>query len=802
MIQFLHPNLLLLVLPLLALLAILIRTDFVKNEDEFRDVFRRRRYRLGIFITRALILACLVIVLATPYEETLKDTPGDPKITILIDNSSSMELFDTSFTDKLISDLKSQIPLTVRYITSKERSDIGEGVLGNLEKNKNLLLISDGNNNYGSTLGTVSLFASNLNSTISMIELKPQKKDASVYISGPSKITADINNSYLVHVNKVGVDSYHLLVKMDDQVVLDTTSSQETVSLDETFPQGYHKIEASITAPDDYFSQNNVFYKVVHAVEKPKILYLTQKDDPLKIILNKLYDVTQTSSPPNDLSAYYAVIIDDMPAAPFQNYDAFNDYLVNGNGLFIIGGFNSYDKGNYKDSTLETYLPVRVGAAEKKKGEDVIIITLDISAGGGLCREIVDRKTKTKTRVCDSVSPIDIIKAEAIEVLNQLEDNNKVGVVAYDTNAYDVGNGVDHLYNTRNMLIDKLRHIKAGGNTLVSVGLRGASKMLLNSAGTKNIVLITDGGTYPGDQQSSVDIAGELNRKGVKVITVGIGRDVNDDFLKDLASAGGGFYIPIADKQRLKILFGEPKKKSEGESFGLFVIDSSHFITKDLDLDAALTGYNQVIPKTSANMLITTDSGEPALIEWHYGLGKVISLPVFAGDNLGELLNEHNSKLLSRTINYLIGDPERKKPYFVTIDDTRINTPSDIYVKTDKIPVVKGLEFIKLDPTTYNAKFTPAQTGFQNMLETTFAVNSPREYQDIGMNKELPLIVQSTNGKEFKPTDAAAIAEFVKSVSKKTVLEKETFIVPFLFIALIIFLIEITLRRLLENKLT
>ena len=375
-------------------------------------------------------------------------------------------------------------------------------------------------------------------------------------------------------------------------------------------------------------------------------------------------------------------------------------------------------------------------------------------------------------------------------------------MVAFDVNAYDVGNGVDHLYNTRNMLVDKIRHIKAGGNTLVSVGLRGSSKMLQNAAGTKNVVIITDGNTYPGDQQSSVDIAGDLNRKGIKVISIGIGRDVRDDFLKDLASAGGGFYIPIANKQRLKILFGEPKKKSDGESFGLFVIDSSHFITKDLDLDAALTGFNQVIPKTSANMFITTDSGEPALIEWHYGLGKVITLPVFAGDNLGELLNEHNSKLISRTINYLIGDPERKKPYFVTIDDTRINMPSDIYVKSDKIPVVKTLEFLKTDQNTYNAKFTPAATGFQNMLETTFAVNAPREYQDIGMNKDLPLIVQSTNGKEFKPTDTEAIADFVKSVSKKTVLEKETFIVPFLFIALIIFLIEVSLRRLLESKLT
>jgi hypothetical protein len=324
----------------------------------------------------------------------------------------------------------------------------------------------------------------------------------------------------------------------------------------------------------------------------------------------------------------------------------------------------------------------------------------------------------------------------------------------------------------------------------------------MNTAGTKHVVIITDGGTYPGDQQQAVDIAGELNRKGVKVITIGIGRDVRGDFLKDLASAGGGFYIPIANKEKLKILFGEPKKKNEGESFGLFVIDTSHFTTKDLDLDATLTGYNQVIPKTSANILITTDSGEPALIEWRYGLGKIISLPVFAGDNLGELLNEHNSKLISRTINYLIGDPERKKPYFVTIDDTRINALSDIYVKSNKIPVVKSLEFLKIDQNTYNAKFTPRQVGFQNMLETTFAVNQPREYQDIGMNKDLPLIVQSTNGQIFKATDTKAIIDFVISSSKKTVLEKETYIAPFLFIALIIFLIEVSLRRLLENKLT
>ena len=57
----------------------------------------------------------------------------------------------------------------------------------------------------------------------------------------------------------------------------------------------------------------------------------------LKIILDKLYDVTQTKWLPStkkELDKYYAVILNDLPANNVNNADILGEYVIEGNGLF------------------------------------------------------------------------------------------------------------------------------------------------------------------------------------------------------------------------------------------------------------------------------------------------------------------------------------------------------------------------------------------------------------------------------------------------------------------------------------
>ena len=87
------------------------------------------------------------------------------------------------------------------------------------------------------------------------------------------------------------------------------------------------------------------------------------------------------------------------------------------------------------------------------------------------------------------------------------------------------------------------------------------------------------------------------------------------------------------------------------------------------------------------------------------------------------------------------------------------------------------------------------------MLGKSFAVNYEIEYQNLGMNSRLEEVVGMSGGKIFKPSDTDEIVDFVKSVSKKTKLERTTIIWPFLLLAVIIFLIEIAIRKIREHRL-
>jgi hypothetical protein len=175
-------------------------------------------------------------------------------------------------------------------------------------------------------------------------------------------------------------------------------------------------------------------------------------------------------------------------------------------------------------------------------------------------------------------------------------------------------------------------------------------------------------------------------------------------------------------------------------------------------------------------------------------------LSVFSsGNNLGELLDRDNSKLITRIVNWAIADPERKNEFFVDVPDARVNKTSEIIVRSAKFPRVKGLEFSKIDKDIYRALYINDNVGFKSVLGAVYGVNYDMEFQSLGFNGELESMVIATNGKMFSSTQVDEIVEHVKSVSKRTVSQKKDFRVLFISLALILLLLEILVRRIRET---
>ncbi len=804
----LKPQVLLWLIPVLILFLVLFFKNFVK--DDFGDKKEKKKFKRIILITRILIFVLLIIVLAKPFGEVKITTPGSPKLTILVDNTTSMRVMDAGFIPELKQELEKHIPVSVKTLGSGLKSDLADSLLNHLEKDTNLLLITDGNINEGTELGDVALLAANLNSTINAVQLEEKEKEVGIYILGPESTVAGVDNTYTVRIMNLGAQQVRLKVSIDEEIIINEVTKKERYVFEKEFSEGDHRIIAEVSAPEDYFENNNVFYKTVRVMKKPKVLLVSDAYAPIEKILNELYDVTKLSHIPDNVNDYYAIIVYDKPAS-IRGIEKLADYIVDkqggyyGNGLFGIGGFDSFDRGDYKNSLLESYLPVYVGKAARRRGSSNIVLSIDFSGSSGDRYEVIrDPETGKIIELRKVRSSIqDVEKALAVSVINSLGPDNSVGATIFSTKSAVVQE-LQPLFLIKEELIDKVSRIQQPpGQSFFHIGLSGAYSLLKNHIGTNNIIMITDGNTGSDSiRKQTLDTASTINARGVKVYIVGTGRNVAEDFLKDVAYNGGGIYFPADQENKLKILFGEPEESRFGELFDLFILNPYHFITQNLELDASLYGFNQVIPKSSSQLLVTTQHGEPAVSVWNYGLGRVATLNVFSGNNnLGDLLNKRNSILLTRIINWVIGDPQRKEPYYVVIPDSRINNPVEVIVKSDKYPSAEGLSFTRTGENQYTTELLAADKGFSQVLGKSFAVNYETEYQSLGMNPRLEEVVSMSGGKVFKPSDAKDIVSFVRTASKKSRLERTTIIWPFLLLAVIIFLIEIGIRKIREKKL-
>jgi len=233
----------------------------------------------------------------------------------------------------------------------------------------------------------------------------------------------------------------------------------------------------------------------------------------------------------------------------------------------------------------------------------------------------------------------------------------------------------------------------------------------------------------------------------------------------------------------------------------LVILNQNHFITAGLEPSAILYGFNQVGPKGAGRLLATTSTGEPVLTVWRLGLGRVSAYTVDDGAKwAGDMLSADNSKLIVRTMNWAIGDPERKSDSFIDAKDTRLDEPADITVKSSTLPSAEGVVFYKIDEDTYSGSILPSTVGFQETAGAVFAVNYESEYGQLGLSPELSKIVGSTGGKVFKPNDIEGMVEHAESSAKRMVNSRDYVRWPFIVLAIILFLVEIFIRRLMRTE--
>ncbi|MEK6839783.1 MAG: hypothetical protein AABX72_02500, partial [Nanoarchaeota archaeon] len=163
------------------------------------------------------------------------------------------------------------------------------------------------------------------------------------------------------------------------------------------------------------------------------------------------------------------------------------------------------------------------------------------------------------------------------------------------------------------------------------------------------------------------------------------------------------------------------------------------------------------------------------------------------------LLEKRNSKLLLRALSWAVGDPERKSNTFITIPDGRVGEKIEVTYKGDQ-PPQGTISFTKAEDGSYHGYLDAKTSGFHQFWQATYAVNEPLEYEHIGFNPGLEQLSQQTGGKVFDGQNIQDMITTLQSQSKEVILEKWQYQQPFVLLALLIFLLEICVRRMLYFK--
>jgi len=776
-----------------------------------------------LIISRIIILSLLIVALASPFTlgtSTVRDEA--PRITVVSDQTMSMDLFNKDTGQKLFEALKSKTPTTLRQFAGI-KSPIGDEVIQDAEGNNNIVLVSDGNNNYGKDLSDAISFVSRTGTRVFAVRQTPLHNDASVEIESAKNLIIGNENVFNIIVRQAGNEtSYGLDVNIDGTSVLSETITQteriKITPVPYTFNSlGAHRVTATITpSGEDRFKLNNIFYKSVFVVPKPKVLAVTDDtSSPLFTIASSLYEVTPTSSVPDDLSPYKTVILDNKEAAQLSA-DVLRTYVAGGGGLVVVGGDASYDKGSYNNSPVEAMLPIISRAGEYKGGRNLVIL---IDASGSTAGE--DPTTH--------LSFIGLEDANALNILQSVSRDSRLGVVAFGgttgkTDMLPMGSEAN-----KAAIENFIKEIgpKGGDNpTDIDKGLRAAGDLLNSVSGTKEIIVLSDGMMPPEGidmiKKAVQDMKKDIKMHFVQVLLSYETAKEPNALYNELAQAADGQAIVLNPDERASTLIeagpeGTPTPAPTAEisyQYPLVAIDSNHFITKYINLTASVTGYNDVTPKLGGDELVATTRGKPILTTWGFGLGRVTAFTTDNGNPSGSdpsrpwasaVYSGENSRLISAMINWAIGDPRPSEGVVVQAGDIWGGTPGRVVITSNTLPQVNldgaPLDLSRTGPTTYEASINLENEGFHDLSGYGIAVNYPLEYRDVGFNEMLDTIIPANGGRVYSEDEVEGLLLVdIKEKAARTVNEPQSEKEPFLLAALVLFLGEVIVRRIKDYR--
>jgi Mg-chelatase subunit ChlD len=402
--------------------------------------------------------------------------------------------------------------------------------------------------------------------------------------------------------------------------------------------RGHHRLRAELQVEDDAFAGNNARDVPIMVTPGARVLLVTGKDhSALARVLARKGLAVDTLSPQqapttaDALARYQSVVLEDPTTAVLSPVAlaTLQQYVHGaGGGLIVVGGGDTYGDERFKETPLRQLLPVTLEPRRPKRTQRdplAIFLIIDRSNSMGYNSRLGTLRDGEKLRYA---------KEAALTVVRQLKDHDLVGVIAFDSQPWEVSPLLPLRQNRQDLERDIPRLIENGGTDFFDALVSARKQLHEARVGRRHIVLLTDGDTNRADMGEYSRLLDEMESSRISITTVRIGDDtVNLTLLQTMSERTGGEFHHVADAEMLPDLMLRDATRAlepmQPETEQFFAQSGArHQLLRGVTVKAIppLGNYAYTRPKARADVVLRVARGErhdPLLAVWQYGLGRV-----------------------------------------------------------------------------------------------------------------------------------------------------------------------------------
>lgn len=582
----------------------------------------------------------------------------------------------------------------------------------------------------------------------------------------------------------------------------------------------------------DTLLDNNTESGLVFTTGKPRVLLIESDPKLAQQLVWALQqeeievDVRPVEGMPEslaDLQNYELLALSNVPATSLsqRQMELARTYVQDlGGGFMMLGGDQSFGLGGYYKTVLEEILPVR-SDFEKEKEKPSLGMVLVIDKSGSMGGEKIEMAKEAAKSAAELLGPRD-----------------QLGVIAFDGNFYWVSDMQSAANKGR--IIDDISRVEAGGGTTMYPAMEEAYNTLVGTtAKLKHVIVLTDGISSPGDFEG---IAQNMASSRITCSTVAVGEGCDSKLLEEIARIGQGRYFEALEPSSLPQIFAKEtmtasKSAINEQPFVPQVVRPTPVLA-DIDFETApfLLGYVVTRPKATCEFILATESGDPLLAWWRYGLGTTVAFTSDAKSRWGAewLTWPGYSKFWAQVIRQsmrkndvkgvIVDVKQERGKATVTLDAIDpagkfLNQATTEATIIDPQLGQKKLELKQTAPGRYVAEFeTPASGAYHlNLTQKTaggtllhqqtrgLIVGYPDELRLHPTNNELLKSLAESTGGRFDPRPEDLFATASGTVSQNSAgtdssvertVQRTTPLWPYLATAaLLLFVLDVALRR-------